>query len=52
MRVYFSDDIGGDALSPDLHRFRDTGDYFIAGNNDTGDNLLLVTMTPAIICCW
>jgi hypothetical protein len=33
MRVYFSD----------VHRFRDIGDYFIAGNNDTSDNLLPVT---------
>jgi hypothetical protein len=25
-------------LVPDFHQFRDTGDQFIAGNNDNGDN--------------
>ncbi len=28
-------DTGDDALYPDFHRFNDTGDNFIAGNNDT-----------------
>jgi hypothetical protein len=30
-------DTGDFALSPDFHQFLDTGDYFIAGNNDAGD---------------
>ncbi len=30
------------SLVPDFYRSNDTGDWFVTGNNDTGDNLLLI----------
>jgi hypothetical protein len=30
----------------DFHRFQDTGDLLIIGNNITGDNLLTMALTP------
>jgi hypothetical protein len=30
-----------DTIVLDFHRFHDTGDYVVAGNNDTGNSLSL-----------
>jgi hypothetical protein len=46
--------VTGGKISPvvntsDFHQFIEIGEYFITGDNDTGDNLSLVTATTVLL---